>query len=518
MGKLRIFLAAVLLVAAISAGAADEIPSDKRYTVEKQPLFTIDKKLHLYNVVLSTDRKKVALVCGKNQKFYVWTESRGKTETFQQIPRVNFSPAGSRIAWLGDRKDGIYVYVDGVKHGPYAGLAADSVVFSPDESSYAFITGRGRPHRSFKDFTVVIDGKESPRYKHMFTSLPQFSPDSRKAVYFAGDDKHWFSVVNGIEGPKFDKTGNGPVFSPDGSLMAYTGFMNDSVYVVVNDSIHGGFWEFQEMHFSPTSNDLVYCARKDTAGTFQIYFNHQPVEGWHASQWPVFSPHGERLAFWASDSLGQHAVVDSFVSDAHPYVLRLYFSPGGEHFYYTWSPELSKDGIMSVTYVVDGKEFPTMTGALQRPSRYWSPDDSRFAYAWDITDKEDAICIDGVVDSGYILLGDVVFSPDSKRWAYLGQKKGDEGVRLYLDGKVITREASIGANVVFSPDSRDVAYFVTSPDKKRYLVINDTEYEHFQNVFPTKVAFSDDGSITYYALQDNTVYRVTVRPAEMDSR
>jgi hypothetical protein len=92
---------------------------------------------------------------------------------------------------------------------------------------------------------VVVDEREEKQYDGI-TTVPLFSPDSRRVAYVAGVGDKQFVVVNGREEKQYDAILEGtPLFSPDSQRVAYAArlfkrilvFKVATRYVVVLDAV-----------------------------------------------------------------------------------------------------------------------------------------------------------------------------------------------------------------------------------------------------------------------------------------
>jgi Tol biopolymer transport system component len=98
-------------------------------------------------------------------------------------------------------------------------------------------------------------------------SAPVFSPDGTRLAYIAKVDKKRLVVVDGVSGPQYDGIGRGdPVFSPDGRRVAYVAMNGggQKEFVVV-DGVSGA--EYDEIAgnspvFSPDGMRFAYIANK----------------------------------------------------------------------------------------------------------------------------------------------------------------------------------------------------------------------------------------------------------------
>jgi len=482
--------------------------AERKYIAEKTLLYTFQEKVYPVKIVVSENRNNFAIEIGNKDKSYILSDALIKSRDYWDILNMNFSPDGSKLAFTAERKNRFYVVVDGNEMGPFNTLLSDTVVFSQNNKRYAFAAGY-MPRPDKEDFFIVLDGEQGPKFDVISMEPPRFSPNGDRFIYIVRHKGKRFAILDGREGPKFEETGGGPFFSHDGSIVLYKGLRDDSGYVVVNDSVFGGYYGLDDPVISPNSLDIAYAGYKDSSSTRQVFINHQPMKIYYASKDPTFSPDGSRFAFWASDGKDQFAVVDSVEDEHFDNISDVRFSPDGNHYYYIVYHSMNPG---KWSFVADGKLLPEMEGTLESVHIYFAPNGSRMAYLWDIDSTHENLIVDGV-EYHASEFNYPVFSPDGKRFGVPYRKLVDSEWQLIIDSKETVYDKFIGPHVAFSPDSKDVAFYVYK-DGDMYLVINDQKFELFDNIFPFQVRFNDDGNMTFYATKDNNFYRVIVRPEE----
>ena len=77
-------------------------------------------------------------------------------------------------------------------------------------------------------------------------------------------------------------------------------------------------------------------------------------------------------------------------------------------------------------------------------------------------------------------MGSFTFSPDSRRWAYIGERKGKTYAVIsgaeYGPYDYLREPLARDAYIYFSPDSRHFAFHATR-DSQQYLVVDGVEHE-----------------------------------------
>jgi len=147
--------------------------------------------------------------------------------------------------------------------------------------------------------------------------------------------------------------------------------------------------------------------------------------------------------------------------------------------------------------LLDGTPGPAFDGAYQPPA-VLSEDGRHVAYRVD--DKKGArqfVIHDGTVGPPFDhLLGMPVFSPDGRRLAYAGERRGV--YQVVLDGKPSPDYELVG-HLNFSPDSKKFVY-AAQKDKRRFVIVDGARGPSFDDVYPA--GFTPDGRhLVYYATQ-----------------
>jgi WD40 repeat protein len=195
--------------------------------------------------IFSQDSKRVAYSAKKGDKWLVVVGGQAGPE-YDSIAGLIFSPDGNRVAYGANRSDKCLVVVDGIEQKEYDSI--NLLTFSPDSKHIAFCANVGSKsvtleeddyeilnepvfeHGSFMSYKktkfpnakglkkieqaagkllVVIDGDEGRKYD-VVANL-DFSPDSKRYVYWGHNGKEWIIIVNGIKGGKYEGLISGPM-------------------------------------------------------------------------------------------------------------------------------------------------------------------------------------------------------------------------------------------------------------------------------------------------------------------
>jgi hypothetical protein len=311
-------------------------------------------------------------------------------------------------------------------------------------------------------------------------------------------------VVNGKREPAFEGCGVQRVFSRGGSKLAYPVFEKRKAFFVVDGKKHPEF---------------------DAVG---IDF--------------VFSPDGTHNAYFASTQEGRVLVVDGAVKARIEGNVdhMLDFSPDSQRLLY---------GVMkadqSCYIVVDDQKGPvhesigaggTPPGVTAEPTvcALFSPDSRRVAclarkeglFLIVVDGVEGKVRFEGVIwafgvdrdgkiqgpsgSGGPMQRGGLMFSPDSRRVAFVADT-GDPAKQFVIVDDQKQQEYPGVTRPSFSPDGKHLAYAAFAKDRKTMLVIVDgVERERYDAVVVPPI-YRDYGILEFIALKGDRLLKVRVR-------
>ena len=224
-----------------------------------------------------------------NFEIYVMDDDGENQENLSNHPvddtDPDWSPDGTKIAFVSDRNDGVYqIYVmddDGknqtrLTDGPRKKRYPD---WSPDGGKIAFTVMDAVPHIDVMD----ADGKNRERLEDHATQ-PSWSPNGGQIAFLSGRDGSSQIYVIGADGQGLEKVthgvlgGRGPSFSPDGRRIACY-------------ASHGGFYH-------------LYVMGADGKNRQRLTHN----QGHHSH--PTWSPNGGAIAYVVHrDQVKEHFVM-----------------------------------------------------------------------------------------------------------------------------------------------------------------------------------------------------------------
>ena len=366
-----------------------------------------------------------------------------------------------------------------------ADLARQSVAATPDSQRLAF------PIRKGSRCAIWVDGEETGTYSAV--GEPLFSPDGKRLAYAAYRDGRWFVVENGQEGPSGEGVTR-PVFSPDSQQLAY-GIQRDNKFHMMRGGQEGPAFDtiMQPTVFSPDSKHFAYGATRK--GKRLMVFDskeEREYESIGGNSLQFFSPNSHRYAYAGKRGKQYVMIVDG--KEGPPYELiaslKYEFSPDSQHFSYA----AQAGGRHRL--VLDGEELRVPDAEPEDAARF-SPDGQRMAlpvsrgsnwYIW----------ADQKLSKAYDQIGsEVVFSPNSRRLAYVAVTGGHW--QIVDNGKMEGKNYDGISNgpLEFSPDSQHLACVVLCGTKWRLVVdgVEGSEYDAVMGRDPS-VLVEDDSSTT----------------------
>ncbi|MGC2062404.1 MAG: hypothetical protein WA610_05450, partial [Thermodesulfovibrionales bacterium] len=188
-------------------------------------------------MVTSSDSNRIAAVCvigGKARAIeFSFSQLQKITEgpLYEGIGNLTFSRDGTGFSYAAEKGGAVYLIMNGREEKlPKAALVSDPVI-RPDKKGAGVIMGD--PEKVFLHQAFYNDGTKEKNYT-MIEDLA-YNGDGSAHAYAALKDKKWRIVVNGKEGPAFDRV-VGPLFTPDGKLSVYRARKDGKRFVVVADA------------------------------------------------------------------------------------------------------------------------------------------------------------------------------------------------------------------------------------------------------------------------------------------
>jgi Tol biopolymer transport system component len=272
---------------------------------------------------------------------------------------LTFSPDGKRLAyiWKGVSIGGgsCSAWIDDNKVSPDFDFIWEGIAFCSNGSNVAY----SAPGSSNNMYVWVNNNKISPEFRH--TLDVSFSPDCSKVAYRAithrdyDPNKGWGKNSIWINSTRISPEGYAayhsgkPVFSPDGSKVAYAVRIGKKSSVWINDKkVSPDFdGEIQpDLIFSPDGTSIAYGVWHEKLSSIWINDKCQ----FNNAGGLVFSPDGSKVAYYSFEKKSV-LIDDKKVSPELGFSHKLVFSPDGSKVaYYVSEGKKSLSGLMIKKY------------------------------------------------------------------------------------------------------------------------------------------------------------------------
>ena len=298
-----------------------------------------------------------------------------------------------------------------------AGIVENSITVSPANNGIAFVEKRDGKE------CVVVDGVPGKLYDAI-PSMPlteagrvrqiEFSRDEARVGYTAKDGNKYRVVVNGEEGPAFERISVGAVdFSRDGKRWAYAAMNGESEYVVIDGvqskpfdyvATDEGFFSLDSKHslFYAERNKKRIAVQDGVEIADEHYHGHSAFfESGHATdvrkvgeKWVVYI---DGMASKPYDAIGNN----------------IEFSADGKRHLFQAT---DRTGDFLVVNGAEGKRFPS----IDENSYKFTPD-GRTVHVVKIA-IESYVVIDDKPEASYDWVSEPTFNKDGTSMAYVAEK------------------------------------------------------------------------------------------------
>lgn len=424
-------------------------------------------------IVFSPDSKHVAFIALKgNQSVAV---EDGKEITSQGlidgVTSLFFSKQGDHLVCvLRDTPATASIVLDGVIGPKYGGVARPQ--FSDDGHHLLYVATK-TPGK----YTLVVDGKEGPLYDWVGTDNPGanvlISSDGAHIAYVARQSKaqggNSVVVMDGKEAPNADRVW----MSPDGKNFTYLtrqkAVGQERVTIVINGKPGLEYNVFDDLRLAPDGHP-IYTVRGGPNSKLFLVDGDKESDAYDSVSLNSihFSPNGKHMAYVAMINNRFFVVLDGKKFKLFSEIQRppapnsqladermMRFTADQQHVLYH-----ARDNNNS--YLVKDDQILGDDGVV-------SPDDRRVAsvkVSGQGTSSATAqVTLDGQTGPTFGMITKMVFSPDSKHFAYIGSNtvaNGNNGGFILMVDGVQKGEYPEVAELQYSPDSQHLFSFSTS--------------------------------------------------------
>jgi len=424
-------------------------------------LADISEEYQIKKAIFSLNGNIVLVHAQKNEEQYLFVNNI-KNGPFDYILDFGFSPNGNRFFYEAEKEKKWLISIDGKVEKTYDGLHR-GVVFSADGQHYAYAP------KIIDNTLVVVDGKEK-------------RGEVYEAAYYL-------------------------TFSPNGKRLAYGAIKYPGRRVVLDGKEHKPYGEVLDFTFSPDSQRFAYVAKKVGENKSCIILDGEEKECYGSIGGLAFSPDSQYF-YYKTGSRDPVIVLDG---EKQEDVIDLVYSPDSQRLVYVKKIETEERIKRTKYYVVldskEGKQYYYSISGLT-----FSPNSQHLAY---ITGEygEDRktkyfVVLDEQERERHDRVIDFTFSPDSQRLVYIAATMVPEQRQLIyqviLDNKKGENYDNIGS-ITFSPDSQSLAY-IAKKDDSYFVVINGKEGKKYPEIYDNLIFSADSKYVAYGVKIDNSLW------------
>ncbi|MDD3302639.1 MAG: hypothetical protein PHN31_03710 [Candidatus Gracilibacteria bacterium] len=429
----------------------------------------------------------ICIILLTNNTYFSFAENTCKEEIIENATNPTYSPDGTHFAYSVNINGKYYIIKDGIKSEEYDGI--NKIAFSPNSKSFIYSA-----RKNGKNFVVVngIKGEEFDESKDGIITKYIFSTDGKSFSYIVSnlvgkyievkdgikienggqvenpiinqygksfiykktENGKTYLEIDGVKGEKYDYINN-IIYSPDGKGFAYEGGNSRKISVIINGIKGEEFDEIDDAKYSPDGKSFAYEGVKE--GKRYIIKDGVKLGNFLYSSNLIFSNNGDNYAYIAYKD-GKNVIVKNgtIIGEETDDIYSLTFSPNGENIAY------------NVKTVKNCKEYIVKNGEK--------------------SDEYD--CIAGPTD--------IIFSPDSKSFAYMINKKGKS--YIMKDGIILDKYGE-SFNINYSQTNY---VYETKKDGKNFIIKNTCGISNTnkqENNISTNINTNKTSQITNYTKQ-----------------
>lgn len=513
------------------------------YSPNKAP--SVYKAQHTYkglagtpsSVLFSTDGRHYAYMARQGNEYIVIHDGkeigRGPRLSLglNQNP-ISMSPLGKFVTW-GDMKTeggrGSWRFFVNGKVGPVAGHQDFPIVYSPDESRYAY---NAATVEDYKKSVLVVDGKVASYSGYS----PQFTADSKVLLTQApGNVLLVDGKPFGATGIQLEKITPAPVGNRFAVIIRKRVVNYEGVGTLYLDGKEvSGTDGAMDITFSPDGKHYALRCRNPGAKSFFMIIDGKKGNEYQGISDKVTSPDSSKVIYQIVSGGRNFVVVNTEEFSVQSIgTAGAAMAEKGNRYAFT-----SGDGSnRNFSVVVDGKQALPPEIWPDGSSFTFSADGSRYAYVARPIGRNEIIglVVDGKL-SNELAVSQFTgtgwtnrqinvffqFSPDGKYLARMARKPDNTNAGLYLNDKLVYPNATGVSHLSFSPDSKHATWlgrekfperpqlgYVAYVDGEPTVKFNGDTFQATDGGWE----IGDDGVLTFLAIQGDSVKRFRITPA-----
>jgi WD40-like Beta Propeller Repeat len=404
-----------------------------------------------------------------------------------------FSGDGRRFAYVGRRRKGFFISIDGVQSTEYKAIRGEPR-FDPTGSTSVYVARVDGVNR------LVLNGEVQLEYEVEPGLGPAFSPDGSHIAFVARVRGGEAVVFDGKAGPTFVRIAYDIKIAPNGRV-SYEAALNRK-----------RFRRPERLAFVVDGNVVIesrsFYARLSPDGR-RIYYLDHDSNRWFVDGEPL--PEGTKWAEFAPDGRLYTVVDDQAFIDAVPLGVpgsnSPVFTPDGRHS--AWHAKVGDKQVL----VRDGKIASDQMDFVGNP--LFSPDGTRlsfWAYEGEYPEQREFLVVEGIEGPRFDDTALWHFSPDSRHLAY----RATEGGKSFLvldhtpgppvdDLRLPPCCGPFPGAFDFSPDSNHVAAVAILGAQMRPLV-DERLGPTFERL--AQPVFQGDGTVSFFGFRENSIFRI----------
>jgi hypothetical protein len=224
------------------------------------------------------DRTAIAAVVEdpKQQRVLVFEfsqeSSAARGPPYDLVSTPAFGRDGVSLAYVAERGGERFLVLDGREEPLPDGSVSGPPVIRPGNEGVGVIMTSRDGYRLHEGFARSEAGGGKP-YEE--AAELAYSNDGRSNAYCARRGQSWFVVVDGREGPSFDRVVS-PAFSPDGKHLVYRARKEGKRFVVVADTngrtirLHPDYEQVFPVRFTVDGKSMTYGVKDGRQLTFKV--------------------------------------------------------------------------------------------------------------------------------------------------------------------------------------------------------------------------------------------------------